>query len=54
MESSRPIIWSPEADGDLENILIYLEENWSDSVITDFLGNLFKVLDWISSDSSVL
>ncbi len=48
MESAKLIIWSPEADQDLQNTLDYLERHWSLSVLQDFIYHLFNTLDWIS------
>jgi plasmid stabilization system protein ParE len=48
MELVNPIIWSPEADLDLEQILGYLENKWSVYVVQDFINNLFSTLEWIS------
>jgi plasmid stabilization system protein ParE len=53
MEWTRPLIWSPEAESDLEKILEYLEENWSESVIHNFLKELFEALDWIVDNPEV-
>jgi len=33
----KPIIWSPQADKDLEEILDYLAEEWENSVSLKFL-----------------
>ncbi len=33
----KPIIWSPQADKDLEEILDYLAEEWENSVSMKFL-----------------
>jgi plasmid stabilization system protein ParE len=33
----KPIIWSPQADSDLEEILDYLAEEWENSVSLKFL-----------------
>ncbi len=48
MELVKPLIWSPEADLDLEEILDYLEKKWTLSVAQDFINSLFNTLDWIS------
>jgi plasmid stabilization system protein ParE len=50
MELRKPLIWSPEADLDLEKTLEYLEKNWTEKVLIDFLNEQFKVLDWISEN----
>ena len=39
----KPIIWSPQADKDLEEILSYLAEEWENSVSLKFL-NLVDIL----------
>jgi len=54
MASAKSIIWSPEADQDLESTLEYLEQHWSLSVIQDFLHHLFNTLDWISLNPNTL
>jgi len=54
MASAKSIIWSPEADQDLESTLEYLEQHWSFSVIQDFLNHLFNTLDWISLNPNTL
>ncbi len=33
----KPIIWSPQSDKDLENILDYLAKDWENSVSIKFL-----------------
>ena len=53
MELRKPLIWSPEADNDLENILKYLEQNWSENVITAFLNELFRILDLIAENPQI-
>ena len=53
MELRKPLIWSPEADFDLEGILNYLENNWTENVISDFLNELFKILDWITENPQI-
>ena len=47
MEFAKPLIWSPEADNDLESILEYLERRWPYHIAQDFLSNLFSTLDWL-------
>jgi len=36
----RPIIISPQAKDDIENILSYLSLNWSQNIVEDFLQKL--------------
>lgn len=47
MVLAKPLIWSPEADKDLENILEFLDRKWPLQIVQDFLNNLFNTLDWI-------
>jgi plasmid stabilization system protein ParE len=44
------IVWSPDAEKDLNNTLDYLEQNWPITVVQDFINNLFNTLDWISKN----
>ena len=44
---SYKLRWSEESIRNLEDILDYLHENWSEKVITDFKENLSKQLDLI-------
>ncbi|SFL49600.1 type II toxin-antitoxin system RelE/ParE family toxin [Proteiniphilum acetatigenes] len=44
---SYKLRWSEESIRNLEDILDYLHENWSEKVITDFKENLNKQLDLI-------
>jgi plasmid stabilization system protein ParE len=53
MAEARIIIWAPEAEKDLENILNYLEIKWTNKVILDFIDNLFITLEWIASNPSL-
>ena len=39
------IIWSPEAEKDFQNILLYLKENWSLQSAEKFTANTFKKLE---------
>ena len=48
MKSGYRIEWSNRALRDLEQILIYLEENWSEKEIVKFVGKLHKRLNLIS------
>lgn len=42
------IIWSPEAETDFQNILLYLKENWSLQSAEKFAANTFKKLEKLS------
>jgi plasmid stabilization system protein ParE len=54
MESNKlPIIWSPQSDDDVENVLLYLEADWPPYVKIEFLNTLFTTLDWISSNPHI-
>ncbi|MGE0090811.1 MAG: type II toxin-antitoxin system RelE/ParE family toxin [Bacteroidales bacterium] len=44
----REIIWSPLAEKDLESILEYLDENWSQKVIIRFLRKIDMVISQIA------
>jgi len=44
---SYKLRWSEESIRNLEDILDYLHENWTEKVITDFKENLNKQLDLI-------
>jgi len=45
---NRVIIWSPVAVVDLENILTYLSEQWSDSIASQYVETIDKLLIYIS------
>ena len=34
------IIWSPDAEADLENVLNYLKENWSKRILVKFINKV--------------
>ena len=40
----REVIWSPLAEKDLESILEYLDENWSQKIIIRFLRKIDTVI----------
>lgn len=44
MEWTRPLIWSPEAESDLENTLEYLEKNGRRMLYKIFSKNFSKHL----------
>ena len=44
----KPIIWSPQADKDLEEILDYLAEEWENSVSLKFLDLVDMLLKQIA------
>ena len=44
------IIWSPEADETFENVIQYLNENWSEKVITNFVSETQRVINLISKN----
>ncbi len=46
---SKNLIWSPLAESDLENILSYLQTNWSSLVITDFLDRIDNLISQIAN-----
>ena len=39
-KTSKTVIISPQAQEDIENILIYLQENWPQQVVDEFLNKL--------------
>jgi plasmid stabilization system protein ParE len=53
MGGSKRILWSPLAEEDLNNILEYLEREWEQQVIFDFLVALENDLDRISKNPKV-
>jgi plasmid stabilization system protein ParE len=44
----KEIIWSPSAEEDLEQIITYLQQHWSNKIAKDFLLLLYKHLDHIA------
>lgn len=48
MKSTLKIRWTEEASNNLENIIIYLETNWSEKEIKAFFLKLEKQLELIS------
>jgi plasmid stabilization system protein ParE len=42
--TGRKIIWTPEADTDVAQILFYLDENWDNKVALRFLDKLDGLL----------
>lgn len=41
---ARQIIWLPKAEERFEEIIIYLQENWSDKEVTNFIKRTEAVL----------
>ena len=46
----KKIIWSPAAEGDLENVLDFLDTKWSSRIALRFLKKLDNVIELISED----
>ena len=46
----KPIIWSPQSETDLEQILIYLAEEWERDVSINFLDIVESLLGQISKN----
>ncbi|WP_318350528.1 type II toxin-antitoxin system RelE/ParE family toxin [Aquipluma nitroreducens] len=44
----KPIIWSPLSEKDFESILEYLDDNWGDKVVNQFIEITEKLIDQIS------
>lgn len=44
----KTIVWSPLSEADLENILDYLDRNWSNQVVNGFIEIIEKLLLQIS------
>jgi len=47
---AKVIFWSPLAEKDLENILTYLEENWSEQVLTNFIAIVEEIISIIRAN----
>ncbi len=45
---SKEIIWSPLSESDIESILDYLQENWDEKVVQEFLELTSSLLEKIS------
>lgn len=48
--TQRKMIWSPEADTDIAQILFYLDENWDNKVALRFLDKLDKLIFQIQTN----
>lgn len=44
----KTIVWSELADKDFENILGYLEEEWSKAVVIQFIDLTFSIVEQIA------
>jgi plasmid stabilization system protein ParE len=42
------IIWLPQAENDFDNILDYLQKNWGDIVVDEFIYKLERILSLVS------
>jgi plasmid stabilization system protein ParE len=45
---SKQIVWSPLSESDLANILKYLNENWDEKVVNQFIDLTENILKQIS------
>ncbi len=48
--TGRKIIWTPEADTDIAQILFYLDKNWDNTVALRFLDKLDSLLFQIETN----
>jgi len=46
----KPIIWSPLAEKDFISILDYLQTNWNDKVVSEFIDITEGVIDQIAAN----
>ncbi|MDR0830846.1 MAG: type II toxin-antitoxin system RelE/ParE family toxin [Prevotellaceae bacterium] len=53
MRNTYEILWTMRAENDLDNILGYLENNWTEKEINNFAQLLDKNLDLISSNPNM-
>jgi plasmid stabilization system protein ParE len=51
---SKPVIISPQAKADINNILTYLSQNWNQEVINEFLQKLERFYYVISINPHLL
>jgi plasmid stabilization system protein ParE len=42
------IIWLPQAENDLGNILDYLQKNWGENIVDEFILKLERILSLVS------
>lgn len=47
---SKHVIWSPHSEIDLENTLAYLQKNWNDQVVINFLDNIENLIEQIAKN----
>jgi plasmid stabilization system protein ParE len=47
---AKRVIWSPAALNDLENILDYLNHNWSETIVNKFINNIDDNIGLIIED----
>lgn len=47
---TKPVIWSPLADADLDNITEYLNQNWETQVVLNFLDQLDDLIALIQNN----
>jgi plasmid stabilization system protein ParE len=47
---SKPVVWSPLSETDLDNTLIYLKDNWNDSIVIGFLDKIENIIDQIANN----
>lgn len=46
----KKIIWSPLAETDFSNILKYLDQEWSERVVIQFMDITFRFLEQIANN----
>ena len=47
------VIWSPAAESDLDNILDYLNENWSKRVVIKFINKVEDTVTLLAEDPNL-
>jgi len=50
---SRAVVWSPAAENDFEDILDYLQNNWSDKAINKFIDKVDDYIQLIRKDAKL-
>lgn len=50
MENGYKILWTSNALNELEDIIAYLEKNWTEREIKNFVSKLESILQLISSN----
>ena len=50
MKSGYKIVWTSIAEADLENVITYLEDNWTHRELNKFSKNLDKIITLIKNN----